>query len=1108
METAMQRRDAGPRTDMVGEGRVSRVVEGARRRMRAAATLRGTCRWTTIALGIWLVFFVIDNVLALPSGLRLPVSIAGGALLLIVFIREVLLPVLRPLRPERVAVLLENHYGIKDNLLINAFQFERRQFGAAEKSFAGRAVASCEAAVGGMDIGELWEFRRLWPWLAGAVAVLLGWFAYGLTFPQFLTNAGQRFALPLAEIAPPGSPIVTITPAGEIIVAEGDSIEVLAEIIDRRPIAADRDSAPVIVWIENARSVPTVRGKGEEANMLAAKGRPGVWTHSFSGIRRPLAFRVFAAGTQSDVGIVKVYSLPKITASLFHVKPPAYTDLEPSASAGPPATLSALAGSTVEMELSVEPGPRGVRWRDSSGTADLAQKEGKWKVSRVFGAATSYELEAQIAQLNRSIVIARSQIQIAPDNAPRVEFVSTDRNRFAYPGTTVALSVRAGDDFGLKGLWVTTRPVGEEASSRTEVKRWDYLGPPGPKGDVTEKLRLVIDPTQFRVGDAYLVEAWVTDFNPKGKPVASRPIVIRIRSPMESDLDRGDPLVRAFERLRQSLAAQERGIGLTGNLRGHLDEAVAKQDLHEHRRAIGEAQGASAQAAKESLDSFLADDAGKTYAVDLAPLVNGEMSLVLSDVEKLNLAEAAGAATVVEQILERQTHIRDALLALLGKIAEERKGKLAAQKKPDSQDEPNARESAKDVRAKLRSFIREQQKIIGRSKDLAAGPGKAKGPGATKEIAELARRETSWAKALRAKTAEIAKKEKKEAREEGLVRELEKVTAQVEAAADALYRKEPGEALPHEQESLDAAARLAEQLRQQLAEDNREQAADSGPKPADEAADAAGKIDELLDQQNAIGTDIEKVGRELSRASQKAEGRPAQKDGTDAPGGQHLEFDGRSDGGIPGLAVGEMAGDKIPKGDQPAGAPRLTADSMKEVKAKDHDRSGAGSGTGGGKASGISGQGVAGRTPAPPDNLTERLAEKQMQIRQSAEKLAMSLRSRRIATGDLESSVAAMRRVERALQTKEGPGIASAYSQALDTLEQSREALGNSAAVLRERSSLLPEVRSEIMAGVKDGVPRGYDEMVSAYFSALAEGKTVGGEPARTQSNPAVRPPR
>ena len=114
-----------------------------------------------------------------------------------------------------------------------------------------------------------------------------------------------------------------------------------------------------------------------------------------------------------------------------------------------------------------------------------------------------------------------------------------------------------------------------------------------------------------------------------------------------------------------------------------------------------------------------------------------------------------------------------------------------------------------------------------------------------------------------------------------------------------------------------------------------------------------------------------------------------------------------------------------------------------------------------------------------------------MQIRQSAEKLAMSLRSRRVATGDLENSVAAMRRVERALQTKEGPGIASAYSQALDTLEQSRETLGISAGILRERSSLTPQLRNELTSGLKEGVPQGYDDMVSAYFRALAEGASA-----------------
>lgn len=1091
-----------------------------------AATLAGACRWIVTGLGLWLGFFVLDNVLALPAGLRLPLAVAGGVLLLGVLVRQVLLPGFRRLRPERVAVLLESRYGIRDNLLINAYQFEGRQFAEAEAMFAGSTVAKCEAAVGELDIGQLWEARRIWPWAAAAIAVLVAWMAYAWMFPGFLVNAGQRFAMPLAEISPPGAPVITVTPAGDVAIAEGDSIDVRAEVVDRRPVVTGRDAPPVIVWIENAKSVPTVRGHGEEAVMVPSEGTGGTWAHTFAGVRRPFAFRVFAAGTQSSVVSVQVHALPKITASLFRVTPPEYTGLEAMASAGPPATLSALAGSRVDVELAIEPAPRGVRWRDPSGLVEMVARDAKWRASRVVKGAAQYEIEARVAKLDRYVVIARSQMQVTPDAPPEIEFASQDRNRFAFSGSTVPLSVKARDDLGLKGVWITARPAEGDGSLRMEVKSWAYMGPPGRKGEVQERMGLVINPARFHVGEAYLVEAWAADFNPAGKPASSRPLLIRIRSPMESDLDRGDPLVRAFERLRQSLAAQERAIGLTGNLRGHLEEAVAKQDLHEHRRAIGEAQGAVLQAGAESLEGFRASEEGKPYADELAALVEGEMPWVVGDIEKLNLAESAGAARVVEAILKRQTHVRDEMLALLGRITEERKGK-GGEPKAQEQENLSREDRAKDLKADLESFLREQSKVVDRSKALA---GKAPADLAEEErdeLGELARKEAGLAKKLKKKVGELARQAQQDPSGDEVRGDLAKVAEEVRAASDALYKKDAAKAVPPEQASLEGAAKLAEELGRQIADSGEGERREEKRPPAgaeaplaESPAELEDAVRGLLGEQAAMGGEIEDVTRGLTESPEKKGDRV----GADAPvasaGTQgvaedslpnQMEVGGRASAGIPGRSTGKMVGESaegIGGGKAPA---RLSPTPFEEGKVKDDGQKDPGGGTGGGKLAGFSEVGLRGPVPPPAsDGQAPRLAERQGLIRQRAEQLALRLRTQRVATGDLENSVEAMRQVERGLQTGDGFGVQSAYNQALDALQESRATMRALAGVLRERTQLSPKVRDEITSGLRDGVPQGYDEMISAYFRALAEGKAIVSEPSgpRTDAGtgPAVKP--
>lgn len=1081
-------------------GSVTRLVGRARRRMRVAATLAAACRWVVMGLGVWLGLFALDNLLALPAGLRLPLALAGGALLVGVLVRQVVLPALKGLRPERVAVLLEARYGIRDNLLINAYQFERRNFGESEGIFADDTVARCEAAVGGLNMAELWDVRRRWPWAVGAVIVLTAWAGYAWLCPGFVVNAGQRFAMPLAEIPPPGAPVIVVKPSGRVAIAEGDSIEVKAEVIDRRPVGASRDEAPTIVWIENAASVPAVRGQGEEAAMVSAKGRGGVWSHSFVGIRRPFAFRVFGAGTQSAVVSVQVHPLPKIAASLFRVVPPEYTGLEPVVSAGPPSSVAALAGSRLEVELAVEPAPGGVRWRDPSGMVDMALRDGKWRAGRVVGGAAQYEVEARVAGLNRDVLIARSQMQVSPDAPPEVDFVGKDRNRFAFPGTVVPLPVRARDDLGLKAVWITARATEGEGSSRTEVRRWGYLGPPGRRGEVTENGGLAIDPSRFRVGEAYLVEAWAADFNPSGKPVSSRPILVRVRSPMESDLERRDPLVKAFERLKQAVAAQERAIGLAGNLRGHLEEAVAKQDLHEHRRAIGEAQGAGLQAGAEALDGFRSSEEGRGYAGALAPLIEGEIPWVVGDIERLNLAEVREAPEVVGAILRRQTHVRDEMMALLGRIAEDRKSKGADAKAREG-EKRSREEVARDLKAELDTFLREQAKVVERGKDFAGKAAEALGQGEREAVGELARKEAGLAGDIKKKATELAGQG--DPSDESVRAELERVAEDARAASDALYKKDAAQALPPAQSSLEAAARLAQALEKQLAGDEgtekQEGKSPGAPAPVEPlAAEMEDAVRGLLGEQAAMSGEIEKVARKLvdssaRRGEPKGAGAGTDEKVDDRPLPGDMEVGGSAVAGPAGRSAGKMTGQSAEGVGPGTSAPRISMTPFEDGKVKDGEAKDAGGGTGGGKLAGFSGVGLRGQPPPPaPDSDAPRLAEQQGGIRQRAEQLAMRLRAQRVATGDLENSVAAMRQVERDLLAGDGFGVQSAYSQALDALGQSRETMRAMAGVLRERTQMSPRVRDEITSGLRDGVPRGYDEMSSAYFRALAEGETGG----------------
>jgi hypothetical protein len=114
------------------------------------------------------------------------------------------------------------------------------------------------------------------------------------------------------------------------------------------------------------------------------------------------------------------------------------------------------------------------------------------------------------------------------------------------------------------------------------------------------------------------------------------------------------------------------------------------------------------------------------------------------------------------------------------------------------------------------------------------------------------------------------------------------------------------------------------------------------------------------------------------------------------------------------------------------------------------------------------------------------LADQQARIRQQAEALALKLRAHQIPSGDLETAIAAMRRLEAAARLADGPGLRQQHSRIIDALGQARETVKTETGLLREQNHLPGWMRDEISAGLRDGTPKGYEEMVAEYFRALA----------------------
>ena len=1082
-----------------GERHVSSLVAQASRRIKFATLALGACWWLVTALGVWLLLFILDNLLGLPAGLRLPLAVGGALLSAVGFAKRIWLPAARKLRPEHVALMLESRYAVPENLLINAYQFESRQFRPEEKMFARHTIVRCDEEITRVQFRDLWEPKQLTTWGVSAGLVLVAWLIYAVLFPAYLSNAGLRFVKPLSDVPPASAVTLKLTPETDITVPEGDNLDVRVEVIGRQAV-------PVIVWQENVAEIPSSKAAGENADMAVEKGIASRFLYTFANVRRSFALRVFAANTYTRSVRVRVRPLPRLTASALKLTPPAYTGLSPVTSPGPPATVSALPGSKLGVSLEVQPAVVGPVWKEAGKVIAFTRTAKNWNVETLVETGGIYEVAVTDPGLGRTLTIARSSISLLSDNPPIVEFLTEDRNRFVSLGATVKLDVQAKDDFGIRGIQITAHTVDQDPAKAKILKTWIYIGPPGNMGPLKETAVLTVDPKLFEAGSTYLIEALAGDFKPGGQLGKSRPIVLRIKSPGDLSIAAGDPLATAFEALKRTIARQTKANGLTANLQIHIDEAVAKRDLVTHQKVMGAAQEDARVESWRALGEFKKVAEGKLYASVLAPLVSGEMPWALGDIGKLTQTKTGALPDLLKTVADRQNYILSMLLSLLGQIADARK----EVQKPDKEikSEKNspalaAKDLMKDLNDELPKFISEQEKILERSKTMMNKRPEDLTKDDEKILGELAREESNWSKYFEEKLTDFAKLSQQDFADPAMAKELKSVFQDVQQAAGDLYAKKTENAVPVEQTGLENAKSLEQNLEKALAKkpDTKQWNLEEPLKPADIAmADLPAELEDLtgalLDKEEQMTPDVEDVSSSWLDSKDKVGGPAADGPMSDMSAKgitgnllpNQMDVGGRSGEGRTGQSTGQMIQDTAEgKGGRETPS-RMTPTPYEQGAVKDSDTKSLGGATGGGKLSGFGAEGLRGPPPPPSDSSkAPRLAEQQAKIRQQAEALALKLRQYKLPSGDLETSVMAMKQLEGAIQKHDGIDVRRAFSRAVDALASANQSMKTETGLYRERTKLPSWMRDEIMTGFQDGTPRGYEEMISAYFRALAE---------------------
>ncbi len=1067
-----------------------------------SALLVGLSWWLVTCLGIWLLLFVLDNLLRLPAGLRLPLAVGGALLALAGFVKRVFAVLAQRQRVERTAIQLERRFGIADNVLINAVQFERRDQSGPEHAFVEETIARGREQIAAIRVGDLWNRRDLWRWGTGAVLLLALWMAYVAFFPQYALNAGARFAVPLADRPPVSDIALEVSPAGDIAVIEGGTVEIsaLARGGSREGVA------PALVWKEGAAAIEPLISAGENVLMAVVPGGERKFSHTFADVRRPFAFRVLAGDTYSRSVQVAVRPLPRIKDSFFRVTPPAYTGMAATNLPGPPAAISGLAGARVEMTLNLDSAIQGGAVRFAGAAVPLQTTNSHWQTVVVLSNAGEYEIEAAVPGLKKNVSIARGALRIEPDNPPEIDFPTTDRNRLVNLASTVRLEVEARDDFGIRAIEVTVRTPDQEAPARV-ARAWTFIGPPGHRGPVRESCAIEIDPAFFKPETTYLIEALAADFRPGAAPARSRPIMLRVKSLNDYQPATDDPLAAAIAHLRQTITAQERANNRVLNLKTYLDEVLQSKTLAERGKDSATRQEDAMQAGSRAFAAFRRAGAeGRHYAVKLDSLVTGEMPWALRDLRELKDLSVDRVPRQIDGIQQRQAFILGELLALLGGIADQRQSLLKTNvlaKEKDTTPMVTPEEFAKDLADDLKKFEKDQERIIEKSKALADKKPEDLTEKEEKILGEMAREEAKWAKFFEEKLTDFSKLPQQDFSDGKMGKELNEVFQEIKKAAESLYAQKTELAVPAEQSGLENAKELEQNLERWLPDSpdrakwNMEEMTGT---PADVAlaelpAELEDIIGELIDKEEEMTKDVEDVSSPWLDSIDKGAGW----DAADGPissmsakgvtGNQlpnDMEIGGRSGEGRTGKSSGQMVENTADGKGGRETPTRLDQTPFEQGSVQDSDKSSKGGATGGGKLSGTGAEGLRGQAGPQLQQKMPRLADKQAKIRQDAEALALTLRRHHLPTGDLEKSIHAMKALEDAAKKGDGLGVRRGFSHAVDALAESKKTLRAESGLHRERTRLPTWQRDEIRTGLQDGTPAGYEEIVGEYFKVLA----------------------
>jgi hypothetical protein len=606
---------------------ILKTLKAFGRRRRRLLLVRGLCATLATALGALLPAGLIDYAFILPGPARLALSAAVYAVILFVFIKSCLMPLLRRAELRELARAYERHNPELRDQLLAAVELAQQapETIADSPDFRAHLQAQVAAVVKEHRVDELLPgtLVRRWQRAAlAAVALCAGLCLIpGLQYPRLMA----RVLAPLAELDRAARTKIRILAPASLSAAapRGEPLQVLIETSGAQPEEAFAELFDAAG--KRSRLRMERQGTGRFATALPVAGAE-------------VAFRVRAGDGLTGLIRLPVAPRPAVVSFTKTYHYPAYTTLKERRLTESAGDLEAIEGTSVTLALGVDqPIARGeLKVALGKSTETLALRPLNATTTTLAATLTLREagnyhvaLTAAASGLENKFS-PDYEIRVRPDAPPSIT-VTEPLGEVALPERgQILIAGEAHDDIGLARV---TEKLSVSGGPWRERVLAEAAGPDYP---LLARLRLA--PLRLKAGDRVLVRFTATDG--KGAVAESGVTTItvgaadtalnRLKTGAERRL-----LQSAFAELSNSAKAlgdQAKALQKAGNNRERRQEELEKS------RALAERTAQAADAAWEALQEATRGATTRQDAEDLALL-----GRTLSQLRRDALGRARGA---------------------------------------------------------------------------------------------------------------------------------------------------------------------------------------------------------------------------------------------------------------------------------------------------------------------------------------------------------------------------------------------------------------------------------------------------------------------------------